>query len=112
MSAPSEYAREMCLLAAALLQQAEATGEVGWMLDAIDCYQAALEADPELLEPYLALAWLWLWHGQSEMARPFLRTALQLAPFDEQVQSLWAEVESGAVTQAPETDTKEEKTVT
>ena len=90
---PSEYARELCLQAAQLLRQAELTHEGLWMQDAIECYVQALEADPECLEPCLALAWLWLWQGQPEPARFFLSRAQVLAPFDQAVHELWQQFE-------------------
>lgn len=93
---PSDYAQEMCLLGSALLQQAEVTQEGEWMVEAIDAYHAAIEADSDLLEPYLALGYLWLLHGQPEQARPFLAKAMDLSPFDPYVQHLWKDFEAAS----------------
>jgi tetratricopeptide (TPR) repeat protein len=86
---PRNYAQEQCLLAAALLQQAESTREGEWFLDALDCYQAAMALDPDYLEPYLAMAWLWLSQGYAQQAHPFLLKAQSLEPFDTQLLALW-----------------------
>lgn len=91
---PSEYAQEMCRLGAALMQQADVTQEGEWMAEAIDCYHLALESDPELLDPYLVLGYLFLHNAQPEVARAFLNKALVLSPFDDQVHELLAELEA------------------
>lgn len=71
---PREYAQEQCLLAEALLQQAESTREGERFLDALDCYQAAIEIDPDYPESYLALAYLWLSQGHPDQAYPFAQS--------------------------------------
>lgn len=91
---PQDYAQDLCQMAAALLQQADATGEGSWMEDAIECYQQAMVYDPDLIEPYLALAYLWLQHQQPEAARPFLLKAQAVDPFDPQLHHLWESLES------------------
>ena len=91
---PRVYAQEQCLLAEALLQQAESTREGEWFLDALDCYLAAMELDPDYLEPYLALAHLWLSQGHPQQAQPFLLKAQALDPFDSQLLALWQDFEA------------------
>jgi tetratricopeptide (TPR) repeat protein len=98
---PQDYAQDLCLMAAALLQQAEATGEGSWMEDAIECYQQAMAYDPERIEPYLALGYLSLLHQQPETARPFLLKAQAIDPFDPQLHGLWDTLESVAQEIAP-----------
>jgi len=91
---PRDYAQEQCLLAEALLQQANSTREGEWFLDALDCYQAAIDIDPDYPEPYLALAYLWLSQGHPEQAHPFLLKAQSLDPFDPQLLALWQDFEA------------------
>lgn len=105
---PGEYALALCRHAEALLLQAEATQEGQWMVDAIECYEDALEADPELLEPYLALAHLWLLHGEPVQARAFLDKAMDLSPFDPQVQSMWLELKQAPPVTAPDPESDSE----
>lgn len=86
----TERAQAKCAEADALLNRAADTRESQWMLHAIDCYQAALELDPDLSEAYLGLAELWLYYEQPEQAALFVSKALELDGENETALSLWA----------------------
>lgn len=88
----AELALAKCEEAALLLDRAAESRESQWMLQAILCYDEAMELDPELLEPYLALGELWLYYEQPEQAVPFVQKALDLEPFDPRAQRLWADL--------------------
>ena len=81
-----------CVEASDLLDRAADSRESQWMLAAILCYDEAMDLDPNLLEPYLALGELWLYYEQPEQAVPFLQKALDLEPFDARAQRLWADL--------------------
>lgn len=87
----SGIALAKCAEAQALLERAAETRESAWMLQAIGCYGEALALAPELVEPYLGLAHLWLYYEQPEQAVPFLRKALDLEPFHPLAQRLWSD---------------------
>lgn len=81
-----------CAEAGEMLDRAAETRESQWMLAAINLYAEAMELAPDLIEPYLALGELWLYYEQPEQARPFVRKALDLEPFDPRAQRLWADL--------------------
>lgn len=82
-----------CGEATALLNRAAETRESQWMHHAISCYGEAMELDPELLEPYLALAELCLYYEQPEQALPLVRKALELNAEDARAVALWADLQ-------------------
>ena len=86
---PSEFAKGLCVLGQALIEQAQTTQEGEWLHDAIVCYEDAMDADPDLIDPYLALAQICLYQQNAQSARAFLLKAQALDPFDDVLNLLW-----------------------
>ena len=89
----TERALAKCSEASALLNRAADTRESQWMLHAITCYGEAMELNPDLLEPYLALAELCMYYEQPEQALPLLIKTLELDADEPKALQLWEDLQ-------------------